>query len=191
MMNTRKLTINALLFCLGAGLASSPGIYLATTGVNQAMQAQASVNWPVAQGEVIAAKVENRFNLLDLLNVLLYPQGGGGGQNEAVIQYKYRVGATEYIAETISFGESETSREPVMQLYPVGKMVSVRFDPAKPAIACLEAGGSNLKNYSLLCLGLLLTLATWLIAAWPYFLGNAIMNYRIFTSSKMQFTFSD
>jgi hypothetical protein len=191
MSNMRNIIRNTCFFCIAAGLASSPGIYLVTTSANQAMQAQASLNWPVAQGEVITAKVGKRFNLIDLWSTILYPQGGTGGRDEAIIQYKYRVGAMEYTSETISFGENETRIESPIQVYPAGKMVPVRFNPANPAIACLEAGGSNLKNYSLFGFGLLLTLFIWLLLAWRYFLGNAIFNYRVFTSSKRQFSFSD
>ena len=60
------------------------------------------------------------------------------------IQYRYRVGATDYVGSRMSFARNHVAAAEAWQnalaAYPVGKTVPVYYDPQNPASAVLEPG---------------------------------------------------
>jgi hypothetical protein len=60
------------------------------------------------------------------------------------IQYEYRVGETEFHGTQLSFNRVhlavEDAWQPVLNSYPVGKSVTIYYDPANPSFAVLEPG---------------------------------------------------
>jgi hypothetical protein len=96
----------------------------------QYLKIRKSPQWPTVQGVITASEVlfhRGRF------------QGYTGN-----IRYRYRVGDTEYLGTRLSFeavhlGTQEGWRH-VLASYPVGKAVTVYYDPSHPDVGVLEPG---------------------------------------------------
>ena len=60
------------------------------------------------------------------------------------VQYRYRVGATDYVGSRLSFEQAHVACaecwQSAIRPYPVGKTVIVFYDPRNPASAVLEPG---------------------------------------------------
>ncbi|MEO9386119.1 DUF3592 domain-containing protein [Chromobacterium phragmitis] len=103
----------------------------------QAQQANAAHDWPIAAGRVERSAVEWR------------PRRGGGHSDQreyrADVVYRYQVNGQTYRAGNIripdaGFGGSPTLAQETARRYPAGAAVQVRYHPANPQQACLEAG---------------------------------------------------
>ncbi|MBT2868349.1 DUF3592 domain-containing protein [Chromobacterium violaceum] len=103
----------------------------------QAQLANAAQDWPVAVGTVERSEVEWRQR-----------RGGDGSdprEYRADVVYRYQAGGQPHRAGNIripdaGFGGSQTLAQDTVSRYPVGASVQVRYNPAKPEQACLEAG---------------------------------------------------
>ncbi|WP_434632893.1 DUF3592 domain-containing protein [Chromobacterium sp. CV08] len=103
----------------------------------QAQLANAAQDWPLAVGAVERSAVEWR----------LRRGGDNGDQREyrADVVYRYQANGRTYRAGNVripdaGFGGSQTLAADTVGRYPVGAAVSVRYNPADPQQACLEAG---------------------------------------------------
>ncbi len=119
----------------------------------------ASQAWPATNGQIKAAQVIEDSN----------PEGS---TYAADIQYTYQIGGQEYIGKNIAIGgegsslSAKTVKDQVAR-YPVGKQVTVYYNPARPEEAALErriSGG----NCFLVVAILLLAVAACMVASLLY-----------------------
>jgi hypothetical protein len=102
-----------------------------TAALPRYFRAKNSATWPQAQGIITSSHlVAGRFK-----------QTKG---YRAEIQYRYQAGATEYLSSRRSFENvhlaTQAASQNVIDTYPVGKTVTVFYDPKNPASALLEPG---------------------------------------------------
>jgi Protein of unknown function (DUF3592) len=126
-------------------------VFLAVAGligyimVRQVRSARASRSWPIAPGTVLSGTVET---------VTERDSDGTSTYFTPRLRYAYEVSGRRYESERIRFGqirESERGARKVLERYPAGSPVEVRYDPANPADATLEAkaGGIGLMLFAL------------------------------------------
>ncbi|MDD5544005.1 MAG: DUF3592 domain-containing protein [Acidobacteriia bacterium] len=93
-------------------------------------KSQAAMQWPSAQGRVIASDV-NRYRGSD-----------GEWAEEARVVYEYVVGGNSLRGNRITFGNAASGNRAAArktaERYPAGAAVSVFYDPQKPGSAVLE-----------------------------------------------------
>ena len=91
-------------------------------------------HWPTAAGTITKCAVSETFT-------------AHGEKKRVRVEYVYRVDGVEHRGDTIAFtvfgniDQSESEMERLMNAYPKGKYVDVRYDPKHPRVACLAAGG--------------------------------------------------
>ncbi len=116
------------------------GVAILISGLWGYRKAKASANWPEAQGKIEASEVKYiPPNWWDQVKVSVYsPQ----------ITYSYVVNGIEYHSNQISIARLDTaikdSAQDMVEKYPIGSSVAVRYDPQNPGFAFLEAGESRL-----------------------------------------------
>lgn len=103
-------------------------------GVRQFMRAQASEAWPTVTGVITIAELGKQM---------------GNERDESTtysadISYDYLVNDRSYVNGAVSF-DGVTSSDPatarrILKRYPVGKQVTVYYNPAAPQEAVLEPG---------------------------------------------------
>lgn len=149
---TRRILFG-LLIVIGGALAIN-------SGWKDLERSQASESWPTAAGEITAAGVGTK---------LVRAAGQIGPRYEPEIVYTYTVGGDFYEgsivwagSEGISFGERSFARE-LVDRYPVGRSVTVYYDPADPVSAVLEQGVDS-TVYLVLGIGaFFVTVGAWLM----------------------------
>ena len=96
-------------------------------------KARQSAVWPQAQGIITTSHVEARYSQHFRENFYY-----------GVIEYDYRIAAARFHGARLSFNKVHPSTEQSWRLivdsYPVGKRVTVYYDPRDPAFAVLEPG---------------------------------------------------
>ena len=117
--------------------------------------------WPVAEGKITSSLL-----------------GGGRSSRHsnrssssmtygANICYEFFVGDQKHLGTRVSYGDSSSSFKghgtDIVERYPVGKKVTVHYDPKNPKIAVLETGAPVIA-YGLMGAGLLIASFPWLIA---------------------------
>lgn len=116
------------------------GVAILISGLLGYRKAKASANWPEVQGKIEASEVKLiPPNWWDQVKVSVYsPQ----------ITYSYVVNGIEYHSNQISIARLDTAikdgAQKMVEKYPVGSSVAVRYDPQKPGFAFLESGESGL-----------------------------------------------
>jgi Protein of unknown function (DUF3592) len=95
------------------------------------LRAKNSLEWPQAHGVITSARlVPGQFKQIE------------GYRPE--IQYRYQVGATEYLSSRRSFSRPHLATQAaslsVLDAYQAGKTVTVFYDPKDPAFSVLEPG---------------------------------------------------
>lgn len=115
---------------LPLGLVGGLGYYIYKRSQQAKVVQQAAQNWLTTQGQIVLSRVEV-----------------SGGETTTVsphIAYQYQVGAQMYQSEVIRAGSQffnvTSSRQAydTTDRYPVGATVTVYYNPANPADACLE-----------------------------------------------------
>ncbi|GAB4580480.1 MAG: hypothetical protein Fur0022_32210 [Anaerolineales bacterium] len=115
---------------LPLGIVGGLGYYIYTRSQKAKAVQQAAQAWLTTQGQIVLSRVEV-----------------SGGETTSVsprVVYQYQVGAQMYQSETIRAGSQffsiTTSRGAydTVDRYPVGKTVTVYYNPANPAEAALE-----------------------------------------------------
>lgn len=96
-----------------------------------------SRDWPSTQGTVIRSEVVPYRTRLTT--------------HEVRIVYRYTVGGRSYISGNVRLFQlglqSETAAQEVVDRYPVGKWVTVYYDPKHPELAVLEPGAGVIGLY--------------------------------------------
>lgn len=122
-----KLLVTAFLslfVLVGAGAAAY--------GVRDLSVASAATSWPTAEGVVLASRVEASTT------------GGSRHSYYPEVRYSYAVDGRSYEGTRVRISKIGSSdpdgAQGVVDAYPVGRRVEVRYDPAQPDACVLEAG---------------------------------------------------
>ena len=150
----KKLLILCIPITMGLGY-----IYYGWTSLQDA---RTSVNWPVTPGTIVNSRVETHTT-------------DGETYYSTTVEYVYTVDGVEYSSDVVRFGAPRPgglsqyfNRRPDLPrpgarespMYPVGKAVSVSYEPSNVTNAVLEPGG---ESYDFLYLGGALALVPLLI----------------------------
>jgi hypothetical protein len=135
--------------CLSAlgslGIFLLIGAGLTIWGWNILQNARASASWPTAEGVVLSSEVT------------LSTDADGSDSYSPEVTYRYLALDSSYENRTIKFGENSYGNrrkaQDIAAGYPVGKSVTVYFDPESPARSVLEPGVSG-GSYLVLGIGL-------------------------------------
>lgn len=131
MATTRKLGWFGSLI-IGA-IFIGAGYFIFHLSMDSYYMGQASEDWPTVQGSVIHSKVASSHD-------------SKGTKYSVDVQYAYRLDGKEYTSNKIEamLGRSASSDSSdaygTVNQYPVGKNVTVHYNPDKPWIAVLQAG---------------------------------------------------
>ena len=117
----RTNSIIVIIAMLVMGWYSGRGIALLAT----------SSYWTSTQGVIVVSKIGRSSRGLSE-----FPR----------IEYSYKVNGVRYIGNEIDFGQWSYDIPHYLSLYPVGRSVSVYYDPAAPKDAVLSKSGSVLSN---------------------------------------------
>jgi hypothetical protein len=117
-------------------VAMFPTLILIALGV-KLRELREARRWPETTGKVIASRVQSLRKT---------PSDPGYGRrdtnvtNQPLVQYEYTVGARTYRCSRISVAAEVDGAElrAILERYPVGKAVTVYYDPARPERALLE-----------------------------------------------------
>lgn len=139
------------------------GIGLTFWGWNILQNARASAEWPTADGKVTKSEVSYSTD------------ADGGDSYSPEVTYTYTVNNTSYSNNTIKFGEnaysSRNKAEGIASSYPVGKNVTVYYDPEKPERSVLEPGVSA-GSYIVIGIGVFFILITLILIPISFFARN-------------------
>ena len=131
---------HALLFIWA--IVATIGLVLVLCGQFQRRRAKASLDWPVVPGRIVTSEVTSHTD-------------EGSTTYSADIEYVYSVEGIEYRSNTMVFGGHSYGAQQAVSLYPLGKTVSVSYDPRKPKRAVLKPGVQSYEldtlGYSMLC----------------------------------------
>jgi hypothetical protein len=136
------------------------GVLVVVRGYRIICQARASASWQPTTGLILRSQ-------------LVAMSDSEGTSYAADVQYSYGVQGAEYTGNRIYFGDDMwsmpfiRSARKYTERYPVGRRITVYYDPRNPCAAILEPGLS-LRSYATLVFGLLLMLAGafFLVLAW-------------------------
>ena len=127
------------------------GIGLTYWGWNILQNARASESWPTADGIVTRSQVSHSTD------------AEGGDSYQPQVTYTYSAINSTYENNTIKFGENSYSSrkkaDGIAASYPVGKNVTVYYDPQQPIKSVLEPGVSG-GSYIVLGIGIFFILIT-------------------------------
>jgi hypothetical protein len=94
-------------------------------------KAQEALSWPTASGKILSS-------------ALRHEKGGEISGYEPEILYKYQAYGVHHIADVIQFGgiplSPKKEAQRIVEQYPIGREITVYFNPNKPAQAVLEPG---------------------------------------------------
>lgn len=139
------------------------GLGLTYWGWNILQNARASALWPTADGVVTRSEVTRSTD----------PDNGDSYSPE--VTYTYTVNNVSQTDKTIKFGENSYSSrrkaDEVVGNYPVGKNVTVYYDPEKPERSVLEPGVSG-GSYIVIGIGIFFILITMVVSAISFFTRN-------------------
>jgi Protein of unknown function (DUF3592) len=113
------------------------GLILLAIGARQIYQGQQSEHWPTVTGKIAVAELGKHIDR-DSDNTT------SSTTYSADISYDYLVDDVAYVNSAVHFGSLNSSDPSVarrlLQRYPVGKQVTVYYNPARPQQAVLEPG---------------------------------------------------
>ena len=138
-LSARGVRIAKVFVRIWAGLTIAFGIGFAIIGAIDWDRANASVNWPTAQGTVTESRIHHTTSS---------KRGHVRHHYAAHVMFRYTVEAREFTASRITFRtttSSESAAREQVAAYPVGATVTVHHAPDDPALACLEPGAGDLQ----------------------------------------------
>jgi hypothetical protein len=153
--------------CLGSifsmGIFLLIGVGLTIWGWTILQNARASASWPTADGVITRSAVTHSSD------------SEGGDSYQPQVTYKYSANSTTYENNTIKFGENSYSSrrkaDDIAGNYPVGKNVTVYYDPEKHDRSVLEPGVSA-GSFIVIGIGVFFILLTIIITPISFFLRN-------------------
>ena len=108
------------------------GYYLYKRNQQSMAHRQASQNWASATGTVLMSSVQTSYS------------GTGGSSIYPVIVYQYEVNGKMYQSQNLRAGDEflkvniPSQAQKTVDKYPIGKQVTVYYDPNNPAESALE-----------------------------------------------------
>jgi hypothetical protein len=135
------------------------GIALIGYAIHLFSRASAMQKWSAADGEILQSRVVEERDRTDDVHVTLY---------RAEMMYGYRVGNSELAGYRRSLADGAASTrayaESIVTRYPVGRHVTVYFDPTNPRDSVLELISAPVWARLIFALGLIAGLsgAVWL-----------------------------
>ena len=122
---------------------AAAGGFLIYQTIQSRKKADASQAWPSTLGQVTEARV-SRHTSTDA-------DGDTSESFTPLVRYRFQVAGQEYEGKKITFGfqqsfSNQAKAQAALETFPVGRQVSVYYDPNNPSDAVLErkAGGSTL-----------------------------------------------
>lgn len=112
------------------------GAILSIVALPQYLHEKKSAQWPRTSGIITISRVQ----FLDRSGSVWTRRRFEGYLGD--VQYRYHVGATDYLGSRLSYERAHlaTAWQNAIRPYPVGKSVTVYYDPRNPASAVLEPG---------------------------------------------------
>jgi len=161
-VTTRKKT-----GCLGSissmGIFLLIGLGLSVWGWTILQDARASASWPSVEGRVISSEVTRSTD------------ADGAVSYSPEVTYSYTVENASYTNGRIKFGENaygnRNKAEEIAANYPVGRTVTVYYEPEQPALSVLEPGVTA-GSFIVLCIGVFFVIISLMIAPLAMFLRN-------------------
>jgi hypothetical protein len=105
-------------------------------GVRGLIRAKASMNWPEVPGTVVSSRVDRQHSTNS--------DGRSSTTYHAEINYRYTVAGTTYHGSRVAYGDygssSSSHARKIVNRYPEGKKVTVRYMPEDPEECLLESG---------------------------------------------------
>lgn len=113
------------------------GLVCLVVGCIQLINGARSSKWPNVEGTVVATDVKE------------HRSRRGGKSYSPEVQYQYSVNGASYASSRMSYGDagSSSSMEGALKTlgnYPVGKKISVYYNPSEPSTAVLVPGITSL-----------------------------------------------
>jgi hypothetical protein len=111
------------------------GVITLAYGAVSSMEAFYSSSWPSVEGVITLSQIDTFLSESDTGSTTMYhPQ----------VSYNFRVDGTVYQSDLINLGDYSTTNlqwaQKWLSPYPIGKTVSVFYDPGRPEKAVLEPG---------------------------------------------------
>lgn len=151
----QALVICIILAIVGAAL-------LIFWGIPTVQNSFRSRNWPTVAGEIVVSKVTERESSSS--------DGSTSFVYHAEIAYSYNAEGVKYSSGKVAFGDYDSSSishaQNIVNKYPVGKQVTVYYDPASPSTAVLEPG-ANWSGFMVAGISALFAVLG-LLGAWHY-----------------------
>ena len=119
------------------------------------MEARSATNWPETQGTITSSRVIHTTSTSQTNKSKWYYR--------AEIKYGYEVDGLEYVSDRLDFGtykhkyKSEVYPTGTKNRYPVGKSVTVYYDPIDPEQAVLDRQ-TGMNTYTGLLIGIITTI---------------------------------
>jgi len=108
-------------------------VWLIFDGIKHAVYSFLSRSWPVVRGTVEIAKLQ-------------VDSTDGGFSYNAKIMYRYKVKGHEFIGTRIKFGDTAYAwswlARRLLQKYPPGTTINVRYSPHNPSLSVLDSAFS-------------------------------------------------
>ena len=119
--------------CAGSVLFALLGLLVFFWGYRQHGRAAATASWPTTEGVIRESNMEQ----------MLSP-GATDDPWMPVVKYSYRIGGREHVSNRVGYmvigSSNKAYAEGIVARYPVGKEVTVYYDPADHDTAVLEPG---------------------------------------------------
>lgn len=119
------------------------GLILVGFGVYNIYQANASEKWPTTTGEIVSSDVKRHAGEASKPN----RRGGQSTTYSPDILFEYDIEGETYTSSKVAFGgvsfNDRADAQRIVDNYPVGKQVTVYYNPKAPDIAVLEVGMSD------------------------------------------------
>ncbi|ALG67561.1 DUF3592 domain-containing protein [Beggiatoa leptomitoformis] len=134
------------LFSIFAWLIIIMGMSLLFIGANEFNNAQHSTHWLETTGKIIQSDISQKLTSRDQTEHIIYSPH---------IRYEYTIEGRIYQADRVNFlpqATTQSAAEAVNKQYPIGKIVTVYFNPDDIKIAVLETG-ATIQNYEPLIIG--------------------------------------
>lgn len=103
------------------------GLGLFLYGQYQLTRARESITWPLVTGKIITSQVQSHHD-------------EDGTTYSADIEYSYTVNEKQFKSDVIVIGGHDYSAGSAVKRYPLGKSVTVAYNPVKPHQAVLQPG---------------------------------------------------
>jgi len=109
------------------GIIGLIGLAVSFYGWIKLRESRVSVDWPVTTGKIVTSKVETHWD-------------EDGVTYSATIEYVYTVDGVRHSSDIVVIGGHEYGAHGVARRYPLGKTVSVSYDPDDVTHTTLEPG---------------------------------------------------